>query len=367
MNKESAAKNLGVSLEFLEAAIKRRSFSSEKHNGQEYLRLRHRTKHLEKGTAYFPEANETVRGFPKIRRVLFLKTGIEKHFKEFSAEEKMDGYNVRIAKIGNEIIALTRGGLVCPYSTFHANTKEVKAFFKENPDKVLCAEFAGPLNPHVSHEYEGVDSIAFFVFDIRDKNTNKPMPVRERIALLDRSGLKKAKVYGIFKPSEYEKIKAIILELDKSGKEGLVLKDTNMSLQVKYTTPNSTRGDLSYAFRYPFEFAVEFMFRRIIREGFAANEFKDTPEQLKERARKLGESILLPMAETIAQVSKGNKVFEENTVLDDESVGGLLASLEESGVKIDLEKADGKVKIKRHHPETNDKIKAYLAGDFCGE
>jgi len=367
MNTEKAAQNLGLNLEFLEAAIKRRTFSSEKHDGQEYLRLRHRTKHLEKGTVYFPEANETVRGFPKIRRVLCLKTGLEKHFTEFSAEEKMDGYNVRIAKIGTEIIALTRGGLVCPYSTFHANTKEVRDFLKENPTKVICAEFAGPLNPHVPHEYEGVDSIDFFAFDIREKNTNKPMPVKERIALLDKFGLKKARFYGIYTPKDYEKVKAILLELDKKGKEGLVLKDTNMSLQVKYTTANSTRGDLSYAFKYPFEFAVEFMFRRIIREGFAANEFKDTPEQLKERARKLGESILLPMAETIAQVSKGNKVFEENTVLDDESIGGLLASLEESGVKVDLEKADGKVKIKRHHPETNDRIKAYLAGDFCGE
>ncbi len=367
MNRELAAQNLGLNPEVLEAAIKRRAFASENYNGQEYLRLRHRMKHLEKGTAYFPETNETVRGFPKIRRVLYLKTALDKHFTEFSVEEKMDGYNVRIVKIGEEIIALTRGGLVCPYSTFHANTKEVKNFFKENPTKVLCAEFAGPLNPHVPHAYEGVDSMDFFAFDIREKNTNKPMPVRERIALLDKHGLKKARFYGIYTPKDYEKIKAIMLELDKNGKEGLVLKDTNMRFQVKYTTPNSTRGDLSYAFRFPFEFAVEFMFRRIIREGFAANEFKDTPEQLKERARKLGESILLPMAETISQVSKGNKVFEENTVLDDESVGGLLKSLEESGVKIDIEKAGGKVKIKRHHPETNDKIKAYLAGDFCGE
>jgi len=367
MNIEKAAQKLGLTPGFLEAAIKRRAFAAEEHEGREYLRLRHKAKHLEKGTVYFPEANEVVRGYPKIRRALYLKAALEKHFTEFSVEEKMDGYNVRIASIGGKMIALTRGGLVCPYSTFHANTKEARDFLRENPTKVLCAEFVGPLNPHVPHEYEGVGSIDFFVFDIREKDTNKPMPVRERIALLDKSGLKKARSYGIFTPKDYEKIKAIMLELDKNGKEGLVLKDTNMRLQVKYTTPNSTRGDLSYAFRFPFEFAVDFMFRRILREGFAADEFKDTPEQLKERARLLGESILLPMAETIAQVSKGNRVFEENTVLDDGSVGGLLKSLEESGVKADIERAGGKVKIKRHHPGTNDKLKAYLAGDFCGE
>ncbi len=367
MNIQKAAQKLGVESSFLESTIKRRVFINERYKDIEYLRLRHKTGHLEKGTVYFPGTDEVVRGFPKIRRILCLKTALERHLKEFSAEEKMDGYNVRILTIGEELIAITRGGLICPYSTYHADTPECRAFFKDNPSKVLCAEFAGPLNPHVSHEYDGVDAMDFFIFDIREKNTNKPVPVRERLELLDKHGLRKAGFFGIFTPKDHEKIRQIMRELEKKGREGLVLKDTQMRLQLKYTTPNSTRGDLKYAFRFPFEFAREFMFRRILREGFMASEMNDTPEELKERARLLGESILLPLADTITRTAKGEAVMEENTVREDKAADALLESLEESGIKFDLEKTDGKIKIKRHRQQTKDKIEAYLRGEFCGE
>lgn len=367
MNTEKAAQKLGMEKGFLESAIKRRIFSHESYEGIEYFRLRHKARHLEKGTIYFPGTDELIRGFPKIRRILCLKTAIEKHLKEFSAEEKMDGYNVRIARIGDRILAITRGGIICPYSTCHSNTPECQGFFKDNPDKVLCAEFAGPLNPHVVHDYEGVDSIDFFVFDIRDKNTNRPVPVKERVEMLDNYGLKKARFFGIFTPKDHEKIRQIIEELENQGGEGLVLKDTQMRIQLKYTTPNSTRGDLRYAFKFPFDFGREFMFRRILREGFMLSETNATQEELKERARLLGESILIPLVETISKVSRGEPVTEENTIVDDGSANQLLKSLEASGIKFDTERTGDKIKIKRHPRKTHDKVDSYLRGEFCGE
>ena len=51
-----------------------------------------------------------------------LTPSLKIHFNnEVAVEEKMNGYNVRIAQINDEIIAFTRGGYVCPYTTKKAS------------------------------------------------------------------------------------------------------------------------------------------------------------------------------------------------------------------------------------------------------
>ncbi|MFN3481008.1 MAG: RNA ligase family protein, partial [Thermodesulfovibrionales bacterium] len=89
-------------------------FSSE---GQDFVRLSQDYKKLPRGTVFYDGG--CVPGYPHIMRVLHLSRGINRYLKDskFFVEEKMDGYNVRIVRIKERIMAFTRGGFICPFTT----------------------------------------------------------------------------------------------------------------------------------------------------------------------------------------------------------------------------------------------------------
>ena len=116
MNLARVAQRLGITesrLQGLQETIIRESAWPE----PRLLRFEKETSGIEAGTVVF-ENGEIVFGYPKIRRPLMLAAAIKRHFSDTVAvEEKMNGHNVRILSINGEIVALTRGGFICPYST----------------------------------------------------------------------------------------------------------------------------------------------------------------------------------------------------------------------------------------------------------
>lgn len=64
--------------------------------------------------------------------------------RSFYAEEKLDGYNVRLFCHNGAYYALTRGGFVCPFTTewaeIWAQRHGLGAFFRDHPNQVLCGE-----------------------------------------------------------------------------------------------------------------------------------------------------------------------------------------------------------------------------------
>src|SRR3989337_3080100 len=106
----------------------------------------------------------------------------------------MNGYNVRVALIENNLVALTRGGFICPYTTEKANDLIGRDFFQDHPDLVLCGEMVGPDSPYVPKTFYDIESLEFFVFDIREKITGKPMPVMERRKLVEEFGLRSVRL-----------------------------------------------------------------------------------------------------------------------------------------------------------------------------
>ena len=92
------------------------------------LRFDKEISHIERGTVLYEKDSsfETIMGFPKIRRAMVLDPTIKKHFsglEKVAVEEKMNGYNVRIAIAKDEILAITRSGYICPYTTQKAKEK----------------------------------------------------------------------------------------------------------------------------------------------------------------------------------------------------------------------------------------------------
>lgn len=268
---------------------------------------------LEEGTVVAKTIHgvEVVHGFPKIRRALTLYPTIKLHFKgEIVFEEKMNGYNVRIVMFGKNLYALTRRGFICPYTTEKARELINESFFKDYPNLMLCCEAVGRYSPYVPKDVYGVD-FDFYVFDVREKRSGKPLPVKEKEKICEEYGLNLAPILAQCKAEEGHVVgRRVVEELEGSGREGVVIKDVNMVVEpIKYTTSETNCNDLSYAFRYFNEYGKDFMFSRIVREGFQSFEFDDE-EKFRERCFRLGKAILESLVKSIKDVSEGRRVVE---------------------------------------------------------
>ncbi|MFH1786043.1 MAG: RNA ligase [archaeon] len=365
MDISAAAAKLGIEEKYLRQRI-RHGISAVTCGKTKYLAFRKELHHIEKGTVIF-DNNEIIRGVPKIRRILYLKSGLTVKFpKGFHIEEKIDGYNVRVAKVGEEVYAITRGGLICPFSTDLATAKTA-SFFREN-DLVLCGEIAGPLNPHVTHDYPEVKNAELFIFDIRQKESGKPVKFSEKRRLSETHGLKMVPYLGSFKPNELGKVYSLIKKLDGQNREGMVFKTEDMSEQAKYIFPRANISDVSSAFHFPFEYGHDFFFRRLIREGFQSYEFDRTQSERDARALRIGKAVLEPMLESINNVASGKRLTEDTTVEADPDVLAEFAEhLEHLGIDSEKEISGNRLTIRKRFISTQDRIKNFLNGEYASD
>jgi putative ATP-dependent DNA ligase len=290
-----------------------------------------------------------------------------------AVEEKMNGYNVRVALIRDEIVAITRGGFICPYTSEKANDIIRRDFFRDQPDLVLCGEMVGPDSPYVPKTFYNIESLDFFVFDVREKNSGTPMTVNERRRLLDEYGIKSVHLFGEFDVGQaHTAITEIIKSFGDTLREGVVIKDPAMLRPaVKYTSSLSNCQDLRYAFEFYNDFGRDFFFGRVCREAFQSVEWDEDEESAKKRCQKLGESILLPMISTIKKKKAGERVAENvqirvknlNTVSEFEEYLRLLGidAVFETPEKMGDEYL---VRIKKTHHSTNDKTQTILGGQM---
>lgn len=362
---------LGLSREAFEAAAEH--MTERTFRGRRYRHLPDYHSQLERGTVLIGET--AVRGFPKIPRTLVLETGIPRQFDgPIAVEEKLNGYNVRIADVG-DVIAFTRSGIACPFTTwFVSDALDLEPFFADHPDKMLCGEVYGPENPYTAASYESVDSLAIGLFDVRDRESGRPLPVEERRALCDSYGFPAVPWHGRHAiDAAPAAVDDVVRDLDQRGREGVVMKSPDGRTQLKYTTAAANQGDLAYAFSLPFDYGQAFMFRRLIREAFQAVERGESPEAVRGRAHDLGEAILEPMVETVQAIDEGAVVGEDHVVRGDaDAVAALLDQFRDMSLELDIHRdetgAGGRVveftKISR---KTTDQTQAYLDGKIVKE
>ncbi|WP_369694378.1 RNA ligase [Methanosarcina sp. KYL-1] len=282
------------------------------------LRFDKEISHIERGTVLYEKdgAFEMVLGFPKIRRAMVLYPTLEKQFsglKTVAVEEKMNGYNVRVARINGDILAVTRSGYICPYTTERAKVKLNLSFFDDFPELVLYGEMVGPDNPYVPKEIYNIESVEFYIFDIREKNTGNPLSTARRREILEKYGFFQVRSFGeIPLETAPEEIAKIVRELGKIEHEGVVIKDPEMVLPpVKYTSSRSNCSDLRHAFKFYNESGRDYMLSRIVREGFQAVEWEESEADFKKRCMQLGESILAPLRESVRSVKEGQRLYDE--------------------------------------------------------
>jgi len=226
-----------------------------------------------------------VPGYPHIPRIYVLKTGLKRYLKyPFYVEEKIEGYNVRLIKVEDEILAFTRRGYICAFATdrWEDFLPELPRFFEDNPNLIVCAEVAGPENPFVS-EYPAYikEDINFFVFDFMKKGTGEFLNVSEKLKLLEKYSLNSPEINGPFDPErDYERIKELLKRYHLEKREGVVFKPDYQGARVKYVTPFSNLEDLKVVFPYLGDIDFHFITLRLIRLALNLYEFEEFKEEV---------------------------------------------------------------------------------------
>ena len=175
-----------------------------------YFRFPDDTKEVIRGTAVFDHVS--VHGYPHIGRLVALQPGLAEQFSApFWVEEKVDGFNVRIFRIQDRLIALSRGGFVCPFSTDRIPDLMNPAIFDHEPDLVVCGEIAGPENPYAENAPPFVpEDVRLFVFDLMRFNQSGFLPQDEKIRLIKHYKLPSVKIYGRFEVGDMHEIQGIL-------------------------------------------------------------------------------------------------------------------------------------------------------------
>lgn len=327
---------------------------------------------VERGTVVLEDDDAVVRGYPSIPRILVLETGIPEFFDSeatIGVEEKLDGFNVRIVDVG-EPVAFTRSGFICPYTTARARERlPLSTFFADHPDEMICAELIGPESPYTAHDYDDIETNAFRIFGIRDRESGEPLPVAERRDRCEEYGFPQPRYFGQFDPeAAVEGARRAVAALDGTEREGVVMKSNDGKAMVKYTTETQHHDELAYAFSLPFDRGQDFLFSRVVLDAFQAAEFDEDDDRLRERARDLGESILLPMVETIRSVHEGETVGERHVVRGNpETVEALLEHLREQSLTLEIEadrseNGERVVEFVKVANSTQDSVRYYLDG-----
>ncbi|MGB9761132.1 MAG: RNA ligase [Caldimicrobium thiodismutans] len=251
----------------------------------EFFRLNKEFKNFPVGT-FFNE-NLLVLGYPSIPRIYILKSGLKRYMSfPFYAEEKIEGYNVRIVKVGKDILAFTRRGYICPFATDRLEDclPSLADLLEKYPDFVVCCEVAGPENPFVSEWPPYIkEDIQFFVFDFAKIGRKEFLEESKKIELLKTYKLNHPEILGPFHPEkDYEKIRDIVRRYHQEGREGLVFKPEKGDSRVKYVTPYSNLMDLKVVFPFLGEVEPNFITLRLIRLLLNLYEFEEFKDEVYE-------------------------------------------------------------------------------------
>lgn len=279
---------------------------AEKLSGEiDYIRFRDAHAGVARGTVI--AGKKAVHGYPHIKRIFTLENGLKRNMRdvELYAEEKIDGFNVRVASIDGRIFAFSRGGFLDAFVTEKArDEKGIAAFLRDNPDCVLCCEMLG--NTPYTAPANGFD-VKIFVFDM-DRGDGTYLPCVKRYALVRKYGMLSVPLLGKFSSDDYVSLRKAILALNKWKKEGMVLKGAEGKSMVKYVTPWSDIDDITNASGMLFDMPIGFFYQRVLRSAFFIRDFGLDRDGY---ALKLGKAFYGGLEAALEKAAQGGDVDEE--------------------------------------------------------
>lgn len=291
-------------------ALERRKARWEDYAGQPYLRLTEDFHGHPKGTLAWED--RVIPGYPRIGRIFRLQQGLAQQFSgPFWMEEKIDGFNIRIFRAGDDILALSRGGYVCPFATDRAPDFIPPALFEAQPDLVLCAELAGPDNPYTQGGPSFVTTdVELFVFDMMRLGTPGFLLQEDKQALCLAYGLPVPRCFGRFEPRDWQTVLGLVEDLDAEGREGAVFKeDIPQGHRTKYVTAWSGVYDIAVRADDTVELPGDFFTGRILRMALYLDETGRQPDQRLER--ELGQAFLEGLRRSVDRFKRDGRVVHD--------------------------------------------------------
>ncbi|MGA7981524.1 MAG: RNA ligase [Chromatiaceae bacterium] len=293
-----------------EEALDRGKARWEAYGERRYLRLSDDFRGNPKGTVWWN--GRLVGGYPHIGRIFRLQQGLAQQFAgSFWVEEKIDGFNVRIFRWGGELLALTRGGYVCPFATDRVVDFVDPEVFAAEPDLILCAELAGPDNPYTQGGPSFVqEDVELFVFDMMRFDGTGFLPQEERQSLCERYSLRTPRSFGRFVPADWERVRQIVEQLDAEGREGVVIKEEGPAgHRTKFVTPWSVVYDIAVRAADTVELPGDFFTGRILRMALYLDEAgRQVDEGLE---RDLGRAFLQGLSESVGRFKREGHVYHD--------------------------------------------------------
>ncbi len=317
----------------LKILIEKKNTEEFKIYGMRFLRLTQEFRNLWRGTIFYE--NGIIHGYPRIMRVLHLERGIKRYFKNtFYVEEKVDGYNVRVSMINGIILAFSRGGFVCPFTTDRIDDLVNTNFFRKYPDLILCGEVVGPHNPYNTEVILYIkDDVIFLAFDIMQRDgTLLDEITKQRI--LREFNINTVNMWGPYTVNDIDSIKKIVLELNDAGREGIVIKPDGNGKTIKFVTLNSSLRDLEATSHLIGELPSGFFIQRIMRAIFFSHEFGIPIED--EYLLRSARALYLSSSSALTKVSRGEPVMERFSIRikNEENINILIRHLERGGMRI---------------------------------
>lgn len=273
----------------------------------DYLRFSDAFAGVPRGTVRLPDGR-LLPGYPSIGRIQSLARGLRRQYAEpFWAEEKIDGFNVRIARHEGRLYAFSRGGFVCPFSTDRLPDLLDEAVFWAEPDLILCAEIAGPENPYLEGAPPQVtEDVALFVFDALRAADGRFLEPTAKAALGERFGLPMARSFGRFTADDQAALAALIRQLDAEGSEGLVFKGEGAGGRTKYVTGRSNVADIALCSEQLLDLPPEYFTNRLLRLALYVDEHGEAGDEALER--ELGHAFLAGLQRAVARSREHGRV-----------------------------------------------------------
>ncbi|MBA1149228.1 RNA ligase [Ectothiorhodospiraceae bacterium WFHF3C12] len=296
------------SLKDIETAVGTGEAERVAEHGVEYLRVRRDSRMAPRGVAAVD--GRVVPDYPHIARVFALSAGIAENFEgPFYAEEKIDGYNVRLVRTQGRFLPLTRSGQLCPFTLDRlpdlVDPEALHRFFDAHPDMVICAEVAGPGNPYMDTiSPHGGEDVALLVFDLMRYDDQRFVGVEEREAILDAfPEIPQAPKLGRFTDADLEALGAAILRIDADGGEGVVLKPPGDGLRLKYVCPSINLQDIASEAALEMETPGEFYTHRVVRMVMALHEL-GRQDRIPELGAAMGHALVDGFDRALSQVEQ---------------------------------------------------------------
>lgn len=345
---------------------KRDGLHNLEYNGLSLIRISQDYKRFLRGTVFYEQG--VIKSYPKTMRIFHLENGIKRYIKDrFYIEEKVDGYNVRIALINNTPLAFTRGGFICPFTTDRIADLIDLNFFNRYPDYTICGEVVGPGSPYNTESIPYIkDDVRLFVFDVINEK-GIFLSTEDKYKILEAFDIEQVRHWGDFTEKDIEKIKGIILELDRNNREGIVIKPADTGKNLKYVTLSSCLRDLEATAHLITELPSGFFIQRVLRAVFFCNEFGiDLDEKY---LLKFARAMYLIPKETLEKIQRGNSVTEifNIKIKNKETINWLIEHLNRAGIRtqlISVEKSGDyyKAKFQRLYLRGSRELKQRLMG-----